>query len=144
MFSTLEGSEIATPLGLRDPDEHHWPYVELLLQIPWLFVTVVKRNRRSRMRRQLFLLYPEQLAGLASGRSVNIESALLATPPNMNGSDKWRFEDLTEVWHCVDPETQELSAYLYIVASGSEYSSSQIVTNPQKLIRERQIYAVAK
>ena len=140
MFSTLEGSEIATPLGLRDPDEHHWPYVELLLQIPWLFVTVVKRKKHSSLRRQLFLLYPEQLAGIASGRSADIESAVLVTPPHMNGSDKWRFEDLTEVWHCVDPETPELSAYIYVVATGRDYSSSLLEANPQKLIRERQIY----
>ncbi|MCW5597394.1 MAG: hypothetical protein KIT42_16060 [Rhodocyclaceae bacterium] len=143
MFSTLEGSEIATPLGLRNPDEHHWSYVELLLHIPWLFVTVVKRNRRSSLRRQLFLLYPEQLAGLASGRSINIESAVLATPPHMNGSDQWRFENLSEVWRCLEPETPDQSAYLYVVATGKEYSSSLLEANPQKLIRERQIYSAA-
>lgn len=143
MFSTMEGSEIATPLGLRDPDEHHWPFVELLLHIPWLFVTVVKRSRRSSLRRQLFLLYPEQLASLASGHSVDIESAVLATPPHMNGSDQWQFEKLSEVWHCVDPETPEQLTYLYVVATGREYSSSLLETSPQHLIRERKIYAAA-
>lgn len=142
MFSTLDSDRIALPVGLQEPNQSVWSHVELLLNVPWLFVEISAEEDNQKIRQIHFLLYWEQFADLVSRPALSIDRAILATPGHMNRNSQWKFEELSEAWICADPSNPAQTARVYVVSTGAVYSDSYTEIPPDDLIRKTRIYPV--
>lgn len=108
-----------------EPDLQLWSCVEQIIPLPWFYLTVLKSGGDSSSRHMLMIsdvLTLEELS-LVGSSSVVIESILLATPPAMNGKERWRMEPLMEIAY-VPKSKSTARHYRYKVEEGAVYTSS--------------------
>jgi hypothetical protein len=97
MFRTYQRDAMILSSKL-EPDLQLWSRVEQVILLPWFYLTAFKSGDPS-SRHMLMISDVQTLEGLSLARSasITIESIQLATPPTMNGEDRWLMEQLTEI-----------------------------------------------
>lgn len=105
-----------------ESDLQLWSCVEQIIPLPWFYLTALKRGGDSSSRHMLMIsdvLTLEELS-LAGSSSVTIESILLASPPGMNGTERWLMEPLTEIAY-VPKSKGSVRHYRFKVEEGAVY-----------------------
>jgi hypothetical protein len=124
MFRTYRRD--AMPLSSRlESDLQLWSCVEQIISLPWFYLTALKRGGDSSSRHMLMIsdvLTLEELS-LAGTSNVTIESILLASPPGMNGTERWLMEPLTEIAY-VPKSKGSIRHYRFKVEEGAVYTDS--------------------
>ena len=67
---------------------------------------------------------------------------MLATPPTINGTDRWLFEELVEAWDCESNLAPNTPVQVYVVASGREYVDSFLQPPHVRLTKLRKVFPV--
>lgn len=126
MFRTYQRDAVI-PSSKLEPDLHLWSRVEQIVLLPWFYITAFRSGDPS-SRHMLLISDVQTLEDLSlSGPvSVQIESILLATPPAMNGKDRWLMEQLTEIDY-VPKSKSTARHYRLKVKEGAVYTNSSDV-----------------
>lgn len=108
-----------------EPDLQLWSWVEQIIPLPWFYVTVLKCGSDSTSRHMLMVSDVQTLEDLSLSKSASvvIESILLATPPAMNGKERWLMEQLTEIAY-VPKSKGAVHHYRFNVKEGPVYTNS--------------------
>ena len=104
MFRTYRRNAMIISSQL-EPDLQLWSCVEQIIPLPWFYLTVLKCGGDPTSRHMLMISDVLTLEDLtwAGPASVVIESILLATPPAMNGKERWLMERLIEIAYIRGP-----------------------------------------
>lgn len=124
MFRTYRRNAMIISSQL-EPDLQLWSCVEQVIPLPWFYLTVLKCGGDPTSRHMLMIsdvLTLEELTWAGSA-SVVIESILLATPPAMNGKERWLMEQLTEIAY-VPKSKGTVRHYRFKVKEGTVYTNS--------------------
>ncbi len=118
MFRTHRSMLISSPE--HSTENAIWGCVEHCIQLPWLYITIRKRNGNETMALQI--MDPELFVELLEQDSDFswVETVQLVSPPHMNGSSLWVMEELIQFSHVYHPEIG--GSELYEVSSGRSYS----------------------
>ncbi|MBW3504668.1 hypothetical protein [Pseudomonas sp. NKUCC02_KPG] len=108
-----------------EPDLQLWSCVEQIIPLPWFYVTALKCGADSTSRHMLMVSDVQTLEDLSLSKSasVAIESILLATPPAMNGKERWLMEQLIEIAY-VPKSKGSIHHYRFSVKDGPVYTNS--------------------
>ena len=111
--------------SLLEPDLQLWSCVEQIIPLPWFYVTVLKCGGDSTSRHMLMVSDVQTLDYLSLSKSPSrpSESILLATPPAMNGKERWLMEQLTEIAY-VPKSKGTVRHYRFKVKEGAVYTNS--------------------
>lgn len=110
-----------------EPHLQLWSRVEQIILLPWFYLTAFKSGDPS-SRHMLMISDVQTLEelSLAGSASITIESIQLATPPAMNGEDRWLMEQLTEITYV--PTSKGVARhYRFRVKEGAVYTNSSDV-----------------
>lgn len=101
MFHTQPEAEIKLPQGLTSVGERSWNWVELALQIPYLYISVnVDTEDGSCGRHFLFSQLMDAMSLIADSKNgvfKDLEIGLLS-PGYMNGGNFYQFGRVKEIW----------------------------------------------
>lgn len=101
MFHTHPEAEIEVPQGLNAVGERSWRWVELALQIPYLYISVnVDTEDGSCGRHFLFSQLMDAMSLIADSKNgvfKDLEIGLLS-PGYMNGGNFYQFGRVKEIW----------------------------------------------
>ena len=124
MFRTYR-RDVMICSSLLEPDLQLWSCVEQIIPLPWFYVTVLKCGGDSTSRHMLMVSDVQTLEDLSLSKSTSgaIESILLATPPAMNGKERWLMEQLTEIAY-VPKSKGTVRHYRFKVKEGAVYTNS--------------------
>jgi hypothetical protein len=108
-----------------EPDLQLWSCVEQIIPLPWFYLTVLKCGGDSTSRHMLMVSDVQTLEdlSLSMSASVAIESILLATPPAMNGKERWLMERLKEIAY-IPKSKGGARHYRFKVKEGAVYTNS--------------------
>jgi len=141
MFRTNDSAEIPSPLlGEGRQGDRFWCYIEVTLRHNWFVVSFTERTTGDALVHTVILSDFSQITGLVSEYGVELNQVVLATPPWVNSTDQWRFEQLTEVWDCDRDYAPNCPIQVYVVASGAEYIDSLVGKKPEQLRRMRKVF----
>lgn len=126
MFRTYQRDAMILSSKL-EPDLQLWSRVEQIVLLPWFYLTAFRSGDPS-SRHMLMISDVQTLEdlGQAGSASVQVESVLLATPPAMNGKDRWLMESLTEIAY-VPKSKGTARHYRFTVEEGTVYTNSSDV-----------------
>lgn len=124
MFRTYQ-RDTMTFTSKLEPDLQLWSCVEQIIPLPWFYVTVLKCGGDSTSRHMLMVSDVQTLEDVSLSKSASavIESILLATPPVMNGKERWLMEQLTEIAY-VPKSKGTVRHYRFKVKEGAVYTNS--------------------
>jgi hypothetical protein len=107
-----------------EPDLQLWSCVEQIIPLPWFYLTVLKCGDVPTSRHMLMISDVLTLEDLtwSGSTSVVIESILLATPPAMNGKERWLMERLTEIAY-IPKSKGGARHYRFKVKEGTVYTN---------------------
>jgi hypothetical protein len=126
MFRTYQRDAMILSSKL-EPDLQLWSRVEQIILLPWFYLTAFKSGDPS-SRHMLMISDVQTLEelSLAESASITIESIQLATPPAMNGEDRWLMEQLTEITY-IPTSKGAARHYRFRVKEGAVYTNSSDV-----------------
>ena len=123
VFRTNDAAEVPVPPPTRDGDRY-WYFVEVMLQHLWFVASFTVPRADDTMVHTAILTDLSQVTRLVKELGVQVQQVVLATPPMINGTDGWLFEELVEAWDCEKNHSPNCPMQVYAVASGREYFDS--------------------
>lgn len=117
MFRTIPDAEIHIPAGLASGGGRVWRWMELALNIPYFFVTVLHSvdGKPSHERNLIFGDF-RALIELAEvpPEGVELVRVNLLSPGYLNGSGSYRLDQLAEIW-----EDGQTGGQVFVLAGGT-------------------------
>ena len=123
----------------RDGDRF-WFFVEVMFRNNWFIASFTVPSASDNAVHTAILADLSQVTRLIDERGVELKQVVLVTPPNINGSDRWQFDELVEAWDCDTDLAPNCPVQVYVVASGREYADSFLETKAASLRRMRRVY----
>lgn len=118
MFHTHPEAELIFPLGLASFGERSWYWVELSIQIPYLFLSVNVEIEECTIRRHFIFSHLRDALGLiAESRDIakDLEIGLLS-PGYMNGSNSYQLGQVKEIW-----ERRGGREQMFVMSDGAKF-----------------------
>lgn len=141
MFRTNDAAEVPVPPPTRDGDRF-WYFVEVVFQHLWFVASFTVRRADDTAVHTAILTDLSQVTRLVKEQGADVQQVVLATPPIINGSDRWLFEELIEAWDCDKNHSPNCPIQVYAVASGREYVDSFLQTAYAHLKKVRKVFPV--
>lgn len=141
MFRTNDAAEVPVPPPTRDGDRH-WYFVEVMFQHLWFVASFSVRKADGATVHTAILTDLSQVTRLVKERGVQVQQVVLATPPIINGTDRWLFEELVEAWDCDKNHSPNCPIQVYAVASGREYFDSFLQAAWGHLKKVRKVFPI--
>ncbi|MEJ6818048.1 hypothetical protein PseuLF5_13685 [Pseudomonas sp. LF-5] len=126
MFKTIRDAELILKRKTH-PQAQFWQYVELGNYWPWFYVVLVQKHKQALHQSFVFAPSISSLEALLSNSSQSawIDKVYVATPGNLNGSEDWKMELLTEL---LEVRTLEgsLVGHLFNISDGRVYTTASL------------------
>lgn len=126
MFSGAEGT--------------YWSAVEISLKTPLFLVSFRNPLDGARVDRTLLFSHleqVEQLADLERTGELELDSVVLVSAKNLNGTENWKTDRLAAVWTAAEPDHPEQNAFVFETCTGNEYLRSSLGTRISRLKERR-------
>lgn len=140
MFRTHDDFEIPSDGVTGRPGDRFWVYIQVMFRNSWFFATFVEYTTGKAVEHCTILADLTQVTGLVHDKGVIVKQVMIVTPPVINGTDRWLFEELTEAWECECKLSPKCPALVYVVASGKEYPDSFLLVKQPKMKRLRKVF----
>ena len=123
MFKTIRDAELL-PNHRTHPDAQFWSYVELGVPWPWFHVSIIQENKRALYRNFVFAPSIPLLQDLLNSTSAQawIEAVYVVSPGDLNGTDLWKMDLLSELSAIVGKDG-DILGHNYRIANGPCYST---------------------
>ena len=143
MFRTNDAAEVPVPPPTRDGDRY-WYFVEVMHKHLWFVASFSVPGPDDTMVHTAILADLSQVTRLVEERGVQVQQVVLATPPIINGTGGWLFEELIEAWDCDKNHSPNCPMQVYAVASGREYFDSflQVGWGDLQMKKVRRVFPV--
>ncbi len=137
MFIAHESTRRPTSQLFAHYGESHFSAVELAIDAIWFVVTSTEtesiEGETYKLQRTWLLSHPLQLRTfLEAGNEVN--DILIVTPSYANGSDGWRMDRLSRVWHANEPDDNVANTYVFETSTGRRFSNSAARTPVEDMV----------
>jgi len=114
MFCTKDSDKSPLSVLSTTPGETYWLTAQLVLNAPWFMVVARQAHpigheealmHRSSMMFSRIEDVERMIAAHAQGH-LQIDSLLVVTPGNVNGTQSWKMEPLKTVWMAQEPSVE--------------------------------------
>lgn len=142
MFRTNDAAEVPAPIPEPREGDRYWYFVEVMLRHLWFVASFTVRRADDTTVHTAILTDLSQVTRLVKERGAEVQQVVLATPPIINGTDRWLFEELVEAWDCDKNHSPNCPMQVYAVASGREYFDSFLQSSYSHLKKVRKVFPV--
>ena len=144
MFETVNSAEVIMPPELGLLDEKVWWYTKLRLHTHWFYVVCEYLDITGDKYSEMYLISQHyQLRDLQESHDHTIRQMYIVTPGYMNGSNKWKMEEMSEILVGIEPENiNDQEAYIYVLGNGDRYVDSLLSTGENDLLYIKRFIAL--
>lgn len=134
MFETRDSSKMDVPIELLSEGQHIWKSVSVRLHVPCFYVMYQKESKNYIVSTHMDIVSSEeQITDMASAENIKIIDVYLVSPGSLNGSNRWKMEQLREIWTAKTKalDTDKMGM-IYVLRNNREYIYSPSIEINEK------------